>query len=243
MCGNAIRMSLFMALAAIVAPMLIGCSPKGGSAQVTLSPAELCMKTLDPAQGVDACKQAITDSPDSTALRTRLGLMRLKSGSLKAARQAFQVAVSQDNDADAQFGLGLTLEAAGETGGNTLKVEAARRDPGVIGRYRQYGFAEPDLLTFDTAPKIVATPSEARIKALTPKTPLASSLGVDVKCLVSETGQVHDCNVVTPLAPPQQAFGEAARQIVALTKVRPARNNGAPVKDAPILLTMVFSPT
>ena len=34
---------------------------------------------------------------------------------------------------------------------------------------------------------------------MTPKIALARDLGIDVKCLVGTSGQVHDCKVITPL--------------------------------------------
>jgi hypothetical protein len=98
-------------------------------------------------------------------------------------------------------------------------------------------------MTYDTEPKVVGGPSDARIAAMTPKAALARDLGIDVKCLVGTTGKVHDCKVITPLPADKAAFGDAAKQIVLLSKVTPARNKGAPVADAPVLLTMVFTKT
>jgi hypothetical protein len=222
---------------------LQACGPdKGGEAQ--LSPAQVCLQSLDPATGVDACKQAMATSPNDPALRRRMGLLRLKSGSLAAARQAYQIARSQDpNDAEAQFGYGLTLQTIGQAGGNVDKQAAAQRDPSVIDKFRKYGFSEPDLMTYDTEPKIVAGPSLAKVAAMTPKATLARDLGLDVKCLVSTTGKLHDCNVLTKVSAEQQPFVDAAKEIVALSRVTPAKNKGAPVADAPVLLTMVFTKT
>ena len=232
--------SALMALAA-----LAGCSqgaPAGGGAQ--LSPAQACLQSLDPKGGVDACRQALATSQNDPALRRRIALLRLKSGQLAAARQAYQIARSQDpNDAEAQFGYGLTLQTIGEAGGNVDKQAAAQRDPSVVDKFRNYGFEAPDLMTYDTEPKVVGGPSEARIAALTPNIPLQRDLGIDVKCLVGAHGQIHDCKVITPLPTDQAPFAEAARKIVVLSKVTPARNKGAPVADAPVLLTMVFTKT
>jgi hypothetical protein len=209
-----------------------------------LSPAQLCLQSLDAATGVDACKQAMATSPNDPALRRRIALLRLKSGSLAAARQAYQIARSEDpNDAEAQFGYGLTLQTIGQSGGNVDKQAAALRDPTVIDKFRKYGFSEPDLMTYDTEPKIVAGPALQRVAELTPKLSLARDLGLDVKCLVSTTGKIHDCNVLTKVPAEQQPFADAAKQIVALSKVTPAKNKGAPVADAPVLLTMVFTRT
>jgi len=231
-----------MAVMALVG--LQACGPAQGGRTAQLSPAQVCQQTLDLAVGVDACKQALAASPNDPALRRRIALLRLKAGSLAAARQAYQIARSQDpNDAEAQFGYGLTLQTIGQAGGNVDKQAAAARDPTVVDRFRKYGFEEPDLMTYDTEPKIVSGPSEARIKPLTPRIALARDLGVDVKCLVGTGGQLHDCRAITPLAPDQAPFAEAAKTIVAMSKVTPARNKGAPVADAPVLLTMVFSKT
>jgi hypothetical protein len=224
---------------------LQSCGPaKGGGEAVQLSPAQTCLQTLDPKVGVDACKQAMATSPTDPALRRRIALLRLKSGSLAAARQAYQIARSEDpNDAEAQFGYGLTLQTIGQAGGNVDKQAAVTRDPTVVERFRKYGFDEPDLMTYDTEPKIVGGPSDSRIAAMTPKVALARDLGIDVKCLVGSTGKVHACKVITPLPADKAAFGEAAKQIVLLSKVTPAKNKGAPVADAPVLLTMVFTKT
>ena len=238
------RIAFIMAAAAAVLA-LEACGPaKGGGQTAQLSPAQVCLQTLNPATGVDACKQAMMTSPNDPALRRRIALLRLKSGSLAAARQAYQIARSQDpNDAEAQFGYGLTLQTIGQAGGNVDKLAAATRDPTVVDRFRKYGFDEPDLMTYDTEPKVVGGPSDARIAAMTPKVALARDLGIDVKCLVATSGKVHDCKVITPLPADKAAFGDAAKQIVLLSKVTPAKNKGAPVADAPVLLTMVFTKT
>lgn len=216
--------------------------PGGGAAQLT--PAQACLQTLDPKTGVDACKQALAVNQADPTLRRRLALLRLKAGQLSSARQAYQIARSEDpNDAEAQFGYGLTIQTIGEAGGNVDKQAAALRDPSVVDRFRKYGFEEPDLMTYDTEPKIVRGPAEGRIASLTPKIPLAKDLGIDVKCLVGTGGQIHGCKVLTPLPADQAPFGEAAAKIVVLSKVKPARNKGAPVADAPVLLTMVFTKT
>src|SRR6185312_1598610 len=117
---------------------LAACGPgKGGGQAAQLSPAQACLQSLDPATGVDARKQALAASPNDPALRRRIALLRLKSGQLKAARQAYQVARSEDaNDAEAQFGYGLTLQTIGEAGGNVDKLAAATRDPTVVDRFR-----------------------------------------------------------------------------------------------------------
>lgn len=241
----AARRIAVMAAGAAALAGLQACGPaaKGGQT-AQLSPAQACLQSLNPATGVDACKQAMATSPNDPALRRRIALLRLKSGKLAAARQAYQVARSEDpNDAEAQFGYGLTLQTIGEAGGNVDKLAAATRDPSVVDRFRKYGFEEPDLMTYDTEPKIVGGPSESRIAPLLPKLALAKDLGVDVKCLVGTKGQLHDCKVITPLAADQAPFADAAKAIVVMSKVTPAKNKGAPVADAPVLLTMVFTKT
>lgn len=216
----------------------------GGGSGAQLSPAQTCLQSLDPATGVDVCKQALLASPNDPSLRRRMALLRLKAGQLSSARQAYQIARSQDpNDAEAQFGYGLTLQTIGEAGGNVDKLAAAQRDPTVVDRFRKYGFEEPDLMTYDTEPKIVSGPSDAKIAALTPRITLTRDLGIDVKCLVGTTGRIHDCKVLTKLPPDQAPFADAAKSIVVLSRVTPARNKGAPVPDAPVLLTMVFTKT
>ena len=226
----------------VLAAAMAGCGQGGGQASAKLTPAQVCLQSLDPVTGVDACKDAMTASPNDETLRRRIALLRLKAGSLAAARQAYQIARSEDpNDAEAQFGYGLTLQTIGQAGGNVDKLAAAQRDPTVIDRFRKYGFPEPDLMTYDTEPKIVSTPGDGRVAAMTPKIALARDLGIDVKCLVAATGQVHDCKVLTALPADQAPFGEAAAKIVALSKVSPARNKGAPVADAPVIAPMVFT--
>lgn len=230
------------ALAALA--LLGGCGQAKGGASAQLTPAQACLQSLDPATGVDSCKEAMTASPNDPALRRRLALLRLKGGQLSAARQAYQIVRSQDpNDAEAQFGYGLTLQTIGQAGGNVDKLAAAQRDPTVVDKFRKYGFSEPDLMTYDTEPKIVAGPSLQRVASMTPKAALAKDLGLDVKCLVSTAGKLHDCNVLTKVPAEQQPFADAAKEIVALSKVTPAKNKGAPVADAPVLLTMVFTKT
>lgn len=224
--------------------LLGGCGQGKGGASAQLTPAQACLQSLDPATGVDSCKEAMTAAPNDPALRRRIALLRLKGGQLAAARQAYQIARSQDaNDAEAQFGYGLTLQTIGQAGGNVDKLAAAERDPTVIDKFRKYGFSEPDLMTYDTEPKIVAGPSLAKVATMTPKLSLGRDLGLDVKCLVSAAGKLHDCNVLTKVPTEQQPFADAAKQIVALSRVSPARNKGAPVADAPVLLTMVFTKT
>ena len=236
------RIVLFVAGAASVLA-LEACGPaKGGGQTAQLSPTQVCLQTLDPAVGVDACKQAMTASPNDAALRRRMALLRLKSGSLAAARQAYQIARSQDpNDAEAQFGYGLTLQTIGQAGGNVDKQAAATRDPTVVDRFRKYGFDEPDLMTYDTEPKVVGGPSEAKIAAMTPLIALDRDLGLDVKCLVAKSGKLHDCKVLTVVPADQKPFADAAKAIVELSKATPARNKGAPVADAPVIAPMVFT--
>jgi hypothetical protein len=224
--------------------MLEGCGQGQGGGQAQLTPTQQCQQSLDPATGVDACKQALATDPNNAALRRRVALLRLKAGQLAAARQAYQIARSQDpNDAEAQFGYGLTIQTIGQAGGNVDKQAAAQRDPTVVDKFRKYGFSEPDLMTYDTEPKIVAGPSEQRVALMTPKISLARDLGLDVKCLVGKSGKLHDCNVLTKVPADQQPFADAAKDIVALSKVTPAKDKGAPVADAPVLLTMVFTKT
>jgi hypothetical protein len=229
-----------------MAGALTGCGPKtgGGSAVAPLDPVQACLQSTDPASGIDACKTALASNPDNGPLHRRMGLLRLKSGSLKAARQAYQVAFQEDSrDSEAQFGLGLTLEAIGEPDANKQKLQAAERSPAVIDTFRKYGFAEPDLLTFDTAPRLTKVVNPEHASPYVPKIALDRDLGVDVKCLVSAAGALHDCKAITPLAPSQADFGPAAVKIVSLCKVEPAKNKGAPVNDAPILISYVFAKT
>jgi hypothetical protein len=240
--GAAVRIVLLAAGAAGLMG-LQACGPaKGGGQTAQLSPAQTCLQTLDPKVGVDACKAAMATSPDDPALRRRIALLRLKSGSLAAARQAYQIARSQDpNDAEAQFGYGLTLQTIGQAGGNVDKLAAATRDPTVVDKFRKYGFSEPDLMTYDTEPKIVSSPPERRVVAMTPQIALDRDLGLDVKCLVATSGKLHDCKVLTAVPADQQPFADAARDIVALSRATPARNKGAPVADAPVMAPMVFT--
>ena len=226
-----------MVLAALA---LQACGPaKTGPAQLT--PTQVCLQTLDPAVGIDACRSAVAYDQNNAAVRRRIALLRLKSNSLPAARQAYQIAQTLDpKDAEAQFGLGLTLEAITEPGANLRKLEAVKRDPTVVDKFRKYGFSEADLLTFDTAPKIISAPGGGQIGPLIAHLPSTPSFGVDAKCLVGATGTVHDCQVITPLQPDQAAFGEATKKIVMLTKVKPAKKDGKIVPDAPIILTMIF---
>jgi tetratricopeptide (TPR) repeat protein len=224
---------------------LQGCGQgRGGGAAAQLTPAEACLQSLDPATGIDACKAAISADQTNAAFRRRVGLLRLKSHALAAARQAYQAAIelSPTYDAEAQFGLGLALEAIGEPKANLKKLDAVQHDPGVVDRFRKHGISEPDLMTFDTAPEIVGGQSPEADKAMIPKQPLAQGLSVDVRCLAGLNGKLHDCVATTPLKPDQAIYGEAAAKILAATRVRPASHKGAPVADAPIALTYVFWP-
>jgi hypothetical protein len=232
---------LYLALASIA---LGACSQGASTGVAQLTPAQACLQALDPATGIDACKTAIAANQDNAALRRQMGLLRLKSHALSAARQSYGVAISlnPNYDADAQFGLGLTLEAIGEPGANLRKLDAVRHDPAVVDRFRKAGIPEPDLMTFDTAPRIVGGASPAADKLLIPKQPLRQGLSVDVRCLVGLNRRLHDCVVTTPLAPDQAVFGQAATKILAATRVEPARDKGAPVADAPIVMTYVFWP-
>lgn len=233
-----------IAWAAAAALGLQACSPSGSGGQgAQLSPQQACLQTLDPATGVDACKQALTASPDDMALRKRLALLRLKAGSLSAARQAYQIVLAKNpDDAEAQFGLGLTLEAAGEQNANLKKLAAAQKAPSVIETFRKYGFSDLDLMTFDTAPLVVGGQSPEADRAMTPKQPFSTAVTVRVECKAGLNGRLHDCAVVSPLKPDEAAFGEAAKNIFMTTRVKPASNKGAPVADAPIVLTYVFWP-
>ena len=112
----------------------------------------------------------------------------------------------------------------------------------MIGRFRTYGIAEPDLMVFDTAPQIVGGASPEADKALIPKQPLAQGLTVDVRCLVRLDKTLHGCVVTTPLRPDQSIYADAAVKILSATRAQPARDKGAPVADAPIALTYVFWP-
>lgn len=232
-------------LAMIGAAAALGaCDGKGdGTGAAQLSPSQACLQSLDPATGVDACKAAVAANPDDLALRKRIALLRLKGGQLAAARQAYQIVLSKaPNDTEAQFGLGLTLETVGEPGANLKKLAAAQKDPSVIDTFRKYGFSDLELMTFDTAPMIDGGQSPEKDKAMVPKQPLAAGLTVNVRCKAGLDGKPHDCTVISPIRPDQAAFGEAAKQILMKVRVRPARNKGAPVADAPIVLTYVFWP-
>jgi hypothetical protein len=223
---------------------LQACGPaKTGGQTAQLSPQQACLQSLDPATGVDICKEAMTTSPDDMALRKRMALLRLKSGSLAAARQAYQIVLAANpNDTEAQFGLALTLEAVGEQGANLKKLEVAEKNPSVIETFRKYGFSDLDLMTFDTAPLVVGGQSPKADRAMAPKIPFTSAVTVSVKCKAGLNSQLHDCAVVSPLRPDQAAFGEAAKKIIMTTRVRPAKTKGAPIADAPIVLTYVFWP-
>jgi hypothetical protein len=224
---------------------LAACGQKtAGSSAPSLTPAQACLRTTDPAQGIDLCKAAIAQNQEDPALRRRMGLLRLKSHSLAAARQSYQVAMSltKGYDADADFGLGLVLQSVGEAGAGKHKIAAAAADPAVVDRFRKAGIDEPDLMLFDTEPVVVGGQSPTADKAMEPKEPLAQGLTVDVRCLVSLTSTPHDCVVVSPLKPGQEAYGEAAKAILAREKVTPAKKEGAPVADAPVYLSYVFWP-
>jgi hypothetical protein len=229
------------ALAALA--LMGGCGQGQGGGSAQLSPAQACLQSLDPATGVDACKAAMTASPDDPALRKRMALLRLKAGSLAAARQAYQIVLARNpNDTEAEFGLGLTLENAGQQDGNLKKLDAAQKDPAVIATFRKYGFSGLDLMTFDTPPQVVGGQSPEADRAMTPKQPFTTAVTVSVKCAAGLDGRLHDCAVISPLKPDQAAFGEAAIRIFLSDRVKPARNKGAPVADAPIVLTYVFWP-
>ncbi|MGZ6013808.1 MAG: hypothetical protein ACXWK0_18340, partial [Caulobacteraceae bacterium] len=61
---------------------LQACGPAGSGGQTAqLSPQQACLQSLEPASGVDACKQALTARPDDMALRKRIALLRLTAGS------------------------------------------------------------------------------------------------------------------------------------------------------------------
>lgn len=234
---------VFGVVAAVCAG-LQACGPAKPAGPPPLTSAQACLQTLDPATGVDLCRAAITDSPNDPALRRRLALLRLKAGSLAAARQAYQIAESQDTkDAEAQFGLGLTFDAIGQADGNIEKVAAAKRDPTVVDRFRKYGFSDSELLLFDTPPKIIKTAGEGQISALTPKLRLARPLGVDVRCQVAVDGRLHGCKSHDHLPPEQEPFGEAAEKIASLARAHPAKDKGAPVADAPVVQIINFDAT
>jgi hypothetical protein len=229
------------ALAALA--LLGGCGQGQGGGGARLSPAQTCLQSLDPTSGVEACKDAMTASPDDPALRKRMALLRLKAGSLAVARQAYQIVLARSpNDAEAEFGLGLTLENAGQQDGNLKKLDAAQKDPAVVATFRKYGFSDLDLMTFDTPPMVVGGESPEADRALTPKQPFTTAVTVSVKCAAGLNGRLHDCVVISPLKPDQAAFGEAAIKIFLTDRVKPARNKGAPLADAPIVLTYVFWP-
>ena len=223
--------------------MLAGCDKGQGGATAQATPAQACLQSLDPATGVDTCRTALQASPDDMTLRKRVALLRLKGGSLAAARQAYQIVLAKTpSDAEAEFGLGLTLETAGEQDGALKKLDAATRDPSVIEAFRKYGFPELDLMTFDTPPLVVGGQSPAQDKAMIPKRPLAYALTVNVKCQAGLNGKLHDCAAISQAPPDKADFVEAAKKIFATTRVKPARNKGKPVADAPIVLTYVFWP-
>jgi hypothetical protein len=229
------------ALMALWALADCGQAQGGGTAQLT--PAQACLQSIDPATGVDACKDALAGSPDDLGLRKRMALLRLKAGSLAAARQAYQIVLSRTpDDTEAQFGLALTLENAGEQNANVKKLAAARKDPSVIETFRKYGFSDLDLMAVDTAPVVVGGQSPEADRAMAPKQPFSTAVTVTVKCKAGLNGRLHDCVVISPLKPDQAAFGEAAKAIFMTTRVKPGRNMGAPVADAPIVLTYVFWP-
>jgi len=233
---------LRVGILAFAALGLQACGPDKGAAQLT--PTQLCLQSLDPAKGIDACRSAIAVDQNDAALRRRIALLRLKSHELSAARQSYQIAISLSPkyDAEAEFGLGLTLEAIGEPKANLKKLEAVEHDPAVVDLFRKYGVSDLDLMTFETAPQVVGGQSPEKDKVMVPKQPLPSGLTVDVRCQAGLNGKLHDCTVISPIRPDQAAFGEAAKKILMTTKVTPARNKGAPVADAPIVLTYVFWP-
>lgn len=242
--GAAGRRIAWIAAGAAALAGLQACGPgKSGGQTAQLSPAQTCLQSLDPATGVDICKEAMKTAPDDMALRKRMALLRLKSSSLAAARQAYQIVLaSNPNDTEAQFGLALTLEAVGEQGANVRKLEVAEKNPSVVETFRKYGFSDLDLMTFDTAPLVVGGQSPKADRAMTPKVPFTTAVTVSAKCKAGLNGRLHDCAVISPLQPDQAAFGEAAKKIFMTTLVRPAKTKGAPIADAPIVLTYVFWP-
>jgi hypothetical protein len=238
------RIRICVVFWAALALQACGPAKPGGSGVAQLTPTQVCLQTLDPAVGLDACRSAIAVDQNDAAVRRRVGLLRLKSHALSAARQSYQIAISLSPkyDAEAEFGLGLTLEAIGEPKANLKKLEAVEHDPTIVDRFRKYGISDLDLMTFDTAPLVVGGQSPEKDKAMVPKQPLPQGLTVDVRCQAGLNGKLHDCTVVSPIRPDQAAFGEAAKKIFMTTKVRPASNKGAPVADAPIVLSYVFWP-
>ena len=220
--------------------VLQGCGPSRTPAAAQ-TPRERCLNSLDPARGVDACRQANAQDPNDAAVHRRLGLLRYKARQYGAARQAYQLARGEDGaSAEAQFGLGLAMEGLKQDGGHTEKLAAVARDPAVKDLFRRYGVPQTDLLTYDTPPKVLSAPDEKQAAPLIPKAHLAEWIEVDVKCQVALDTHVHDCAVITAETPERAPFNAAAVAIVAMSKASPAKNGGAAIADAPIILTMPF---
>lgn len=225
------------------AAVLLSACGQGGGQTAAQDPRQVCLGTLDPAKGVEACRTAMEASPDDVAVRKRLALLRLKAFSLAAARQEYQVALAKaPNDAEAEFGVGLALETAGEQDGALKKLDAARKDPSVIDTFRKYGFPDVALMTFDTPPLVVDGQSPEADKGMTPQRPLTGALTVYVRCQAALNGKLHDCATINQVPPDKADFARAAEKIFTTTRVRPAKNEGKPVADAPIVLTYVFWP-
>ncbi|MEI9889591.1 MAG: hypothetical protein WDN45_02195 [Caulobacteraceae bacterium] len=65
---------------------------------------------------------------------------------------------------------------------------------------------------------------------------------MNVKCKARLDGKLHDCAAISAVPPDKADFARAAEKIFTTTRVRPAKTKGAPVADAPIVLTYVFWP-
>lgn len=162
-------------------------------------------------------------------------LEELKSGEVTKARQDYEFALGQyPDDGEALFGRGIARVAAGDDAGNADKLAGLRSLSGLRQKFADAGLPAAELMVFDTAPTIVRQPRKKPI--LPAGLSLKAPFSVEVRCLVSIDGDLHDCARHAPVPSDQEALANVAINYVRTAKAAPGRYMGAPVADAPIIL-------
>jgi hypothetical protein len=197
--------------------------------------------TLGSASGPLAPPSSMQMRTDTLAVIDGRALYELKDGSLTKARQDYEFALSRyPDDTEALFGRGLIRTKTGDDAGNADKLAAIQRDPWVRNKFVAREIPARDLIVYDTAANLVAQPKR-RWKPPRGVT-IDKPLTVQIRCLVSLEGGLHDCGPAAPVTSDQEPLAAAVVKVMPSAKASPAMFKGAPVADAPILLSMTIQP-
>jgi hypothetical protein len=196
---------------------------------------------LDSGSSPPAPPSSMQMRTDTLAVIDGRALQELKSGALTRAREDYDFALARyPDDPEALFGRGLLRTRTGDDAGNADKLAAVQREPRIPTKFVDPAIPSHDLMVYDTAANLVSQPKR---KWRPPAgTTIDKPFTVQVRCLVSAEGAIHDCAGGAPVTGDQQPILAAVVKVMPSAKASPAKFKGTPVADAPILLSMTIEP-